>query len=387
MRYAFDDADFDAQYARTLGKVYYQMAEIGECMAIADRLGPTPTYATWQDAWEHAATALAATASERPISAGQTLLRASEYMRQSYFFDRLDLTGTRMRTAWAQQRDWFRQAMSLLGTNIRTVEVPYEGTTLSGYLALPSGDGPFPTLICPAGYDSPIEEYWMYACTPGLPRGYAVLMVDGPGQGSALLEQGLFFRPDYEAVVTAMVDAALTFPEIDADRLVAYGRSFGGYLAPRMASGEHRFAACVSDPGLFDLGQASTALMPPELAAGILAGDSDADAGFNGYIASSVEKTQYFMSRAATHGCTTPADYIRTLQKFAVPAGAITCPTLVTYQDGLDQAQALYDALTCEKILVTFTEAEGAGGHCEGTGQALFAARVFDWLDRTLEAA
>ena len=58
----------------------------------------------------------------------------------------------------------------------------------------------------------------------------------------------------------------------------------------------------------------------------------------------------------------------------------------MTHQDGDGQSQALFDALTCSKELVTFTDAEGAGGHCEGGGQALFGQRVFDWLDVTLRA-
>lgn len=30
---------------------------------------------------------------------------------------------------------------------------------------------------------------------------------------------------------------------------------------------------------------------------------------------------------------------------------------------------------------VFFTNAEGAAGHCEGMGQAVFNQRVYDWLD------
>jgi hypothetical protein len=31
-----------------------------------------------------------------------------------------------------------------------------------------------------------------------------------------------------------------------------------------------------------------------------------------------------------------------------------------------------------------FTEAQGAGGHCEGLGATLFEEYVFDWLDDVL---
>jgi cephalosporin-C deacetylase-like acetyl esterase len=38
-------------------------------------------------------------------------------------------------------------------------------------------------------------------------------------------------RPDWEAVVTPVVDFAVGIPEVDQKRMVLIGRSFGGYLA------------------------------------------------------------------------------------------------------------------------------------------------------------
>jgi hypothetical protein len=48
------------------------------------------------------------------------------------------------------------------------------------------------------------------------------------------------------------------------------------------------------------------------------------------------------------------------------------------------QADELFNHLTCKKTLLRFTEAEGAGAHCQmGAGRLAFA-RMFDWLDGTL---
>lgn len=62
-----------------------------------------------------------------------------------------------------------------------------------------------------------------------------------------LRQRGVPFRPDWEAVVTPVLDFALQRPEVDPDRVAIGGRSFVGYLAPRAASSEHRPAACVAD--------------------------------------------------------------------------------------------------------------------------------------------
>jgi dienelactone hydrolase len=43
------------------------------------------------------------------------------------------------------------------------------------------------------------------------------------------------FRPDWEAVVTLVLDFALKRTEVDPERIALVGRSFGGYLAPRTA--------------------------------------------------------------------------------------------------------------------------------------------------------
>jgi dienelactone hydrolase len=82
-----------------------------------------------------------------------------------------------------------------------------------------------------------------------------------------LIKQGLVFRPDWEHVVSPVVDYALTRPEVDPQRVALMGASFGGYLAPRATSREHRLAACIADPGEFDLFTALKARLPGFLAA------------------------------------------------------------------------------------------------------------------------
>ena len=145
--------------------------------------------------------------------------------------------------------------------------MPYEGRTLAGYLVRPEGAArrPYPTVVTVAGCDSPIEEYYAFNVVGGTRRGYAVLMVDGPGQGSALYEQGLMFRSDYEVVFGAILDVAAERPDVDRERMALSGRSFGGYLAPRAACFERRARASIADPGLYDLGAQARAMFPAAL--------------------------------------------------------------------------------------------------------------------------
>jgi len=66
----------------------------------------------------------------------------------------------------------------------------------------------------------------------------------------------------------------------------------------------------------------------------------------------------------------------------------IDTPLLITESENEQlwpgQSRQLYDRLESPKEIVTFTEDEGAGGHCEPLAQALRETRIFDWLERHL---
>jgi hypothetical protein len=204
------------------------------------------------------------------------------------------------------------------------------------------------------------------------------------GQGSALYEKGLVFRPDYEAVFTPVVDWAVGQPGVDRDRLVLSGRSFGGYLAPRAASAEHRFRALVADPGLYDLGAAARAMLPAELWKQVESADQAAEEAFAAMFEKDPRRERYFMLHAVAHGATSAPEYLRKLTEYVVPADDIVSPTLVTAQPDDHETRRLYDAITAPKILAEFAPDEGAWGHCEGAAPALYDQRIYDWLDQVL---
>jgi pimeloyl-ACP methyl ester carboxylesterase len=214
---------------------------------------------------------------------------------------------------------------------------------------------------------------------------YNCLLFEGPGQGGALYEKRLFFRPDYETVV----DVASHRADVDTDRLALVGRSFGGYLAPRAATTEHRLAALVADPGIYDLGGLVVRLVPEELLAPVLEGDPDADAVLDEQL-KDPHALEYFGSRMAAHGLNSLGEYVRELQKYTyeTQVNSIHCPTLITDNESdrlAIQSHDLVSLLTAPTQYTKFTDMVGAGGHCEGMGQSVFHQRIFDWLDETLD--
>ena len=66
---------------------------------------------------------------------------------------------------------------------------------------------------------------------------------------------------------------------------------------------------------------------------------------------------------------------------------SIRCPTLLTMaeDDPLSHgAEALLAELACDKTLLRFTAAEGAGRHCEMSNRSLANLRMLDWLEAKL---
>jgi hypothetical protein len=93
------------------------------------------------------------------------------------------------------------------------------------------------------------------------------------------------------------------------------------------------------------------------------------------------------------HGVDTLFDYLAEVGRYRIStvAAEISCPTLITAAEGDPVgagAPRLYDAITADrKVLLEFTAAEGAGGHCEAEGRRRFHQCCYDWLDETLARA
>ena len=385
MKLFFDDENFDGQLQRSVGKADAGMANVGECLAIAAQITGGDRD-SWYRAWSTFGLRLveqadAALAAGHRISARGACLRATEYLRQAFFFHREDLDGKEIRLAYAAGVAAFRNALPLLSHRATVLT-----GALSGYLFTPAGaDGPLPTLLHIDGYDGTAEELYASAY-PALERGYAFAAVDGPGQGGVLYEQRIPMRPDWENVVPEMVDALLSHPEVDPARVVRVGRSFGWVIAPRGASAEHRLAALIVDPGQYDMGAAVVGRLGP-LAQRL--DDPTADPVFQGLLDNPV-MAALLGPRMVTNGTPTVRGHFNDMTRYhnRDAAPKISCPTYVTDNEtdhvSTGQGQLLYDHLTCPREFRRFTRAEGAEGHCEGMAPIVFWTAALNWLDDLL---
>jgi alpha-beta hydrolase superfamily lysophospholipase len=385
-----------------MGSAPYGGADLGECLAAARRV-TRGDLGGWHDAWTATATAASELAGQelaagRPETAQLAFWRASSYFRTAGCMLMAAPADPRLAASNVAQTEAFRRGAALLAEPPDLVQIPYAGTALPGYFfrAAP-GPAPRATVILLGGYDGTAEELYFASGAAALARGYHVLAFDGPGQGAALLQQGLLMRPDWEEVITPVVDYLLTRPEVDPAKIALSGMSLGGYLAPRAASAEHRLAACIADCGSYDLYGAALERLPGPLAAGL----ADAAAGRPSRRAALLRGLLELMERRPTagwalrrgqlvHGVSGPLEYLLALRDYTLAgrAGSITCPTFVANAEGDDisaSAPRLAAALTCESEFVTCTAAEGAGDHCEAGARTLFNARALGWLDRVIQ--
>ncbi|MGW3210174.1 alpha/beta hydrolase family protein [Streptomyces sp. NPDC001135] len=400
MRFLFEDQSFSFEALRAAGFANYGGADLGEVLSTVRTIGEGDEEA-WLREWKSTAQRVhaigtRAQAGGHRVSAREALLRASNYYRTAEFYRRdAPADDPEVKLLSALSRETFAAAAALMDTPVEAVRIPYEDTDLPGYLFLVDDSGaPRPTIIFTSGFDSTVEEAYFAVAAAALRRGYHVLAYDGPGQGAALREQGLVFRPDWEAVVTPVVDYALARAEIAPDQLVLLGYSLGGYLTARAAAHEHRLAALVLDDGLYDYYDAHTQSMPPFLQEWVETGRDDLANPVAGLLMKGNTQLHWALRNGVwTFGAASVADYIRRTADYTLDGVAqlIDCPTLILDAESdqffRGQPQRVQAALTCPHTLITLREAEGAGEHCHMGAMSRFHQVTFDWLDNTLAPA
>jgi hypothetical protein len=181
-----DDVQFWYETQRAFGAAEYGGALFGEVLATASRI-KAGDYDSWYDAWNESADRIAREAADQlarrhRISACDSFLRASSYYFSSEFFLHGNAKDPRIARAYKLSVDCYKHAAALYDPPIIPVEIPYEHTTLPGYLhRVDRSNRRRPTLIMHTGFDGSAEEMHVSGARAAVERGYNVLAFDGPG--------------------------------------------------------------------------------------------------------------------------------------------------------------------------------------------------------------
>jgi hypothetical protein len=306
----FRDAEMNYVYLGMLGAAYYGATDVGTALAIIDETedgNAASAFAALTSNGERVRTmADAALAAGHRVTARESYFQASNYLfAATYFCDRMGAPDKFVPTC-KRSRTALDAAFDLFDRPIERINIPYEGTTLPGYFFKVDDTGKQrPLLILTNGSDGSVLDMLIMSGAAGLDRGYNCLVYDGPRQGSALWEQHLTFRPDWEKVVTPVVDFALRRREVDPKKIALQGISQGGYWVPRAVAYEHRIAAAIADPGVFDVSTSWTEHLPPQVIAML---DGGQKAQFDRLMTSMSPQQATFAFRARPFGISSPFD-------------------------------------------------------------------------------
>lgn len=133
-----------------------------------------------------------------------------------------------------------------------------DGQQIQGWVLVPSGDGPHPTLLVIHGgpyaqfTGSVFDEAQVYVAA-----GYGVAMCNprgaaGYGQTFGRVIQERMGTVDMTDVLDFLDGAVAAHPSLDGHRVGIMGGSYGGYLTAWTTAHEHRFAGAIVERGFLD---------------------------------------------------------------------------------------------------------------------------------------
>ena len=336
------------------------------------------------DAWREEWCALSARleqVADRAATEGHQHTAGNYYLRAGMYM----FTGERFVAPGPLKRDIGRKALELQQAgllrrypNMEKVEVPFEGKTLPGlFLKAPSATGRVPTVVVFDGMDNCKEMSVLFNGLEFAARGWNTLAIDGPGQGESLRLRDLYARHDYEVAGTAAYDFVANRDEVDANKVVVMGYSFGGYYAARVAAFEKRYCAGVAFAALhWDL------------------------AAWQREIKRRHEQEPSNTAQSNFHfrwimGCQTMDEAIEKAERFTMVdvAPQITMPFLIVHSDHdrtvpVASAYKLHAAIKSpEKHLKIFTPADGTRYHVQADNRQIAVDYIADWITDYVEGS
>jgi dienelactone hydrolase len=308
------------------------------------------------------------------VSAAAAYLRACHYYQMAERFrtpkDELALK------IFKQGVDCFHRHAKLTDVKIEIVEVPMGNESLPGYFVPaqnPNGKRA-PCVVFFDGLDVTKEIQFVRGVPDLIKRGISCLIMDGPGTGEAIRFRGNVLRHDYEAAGSACMDWLEQRDDVDAKKVGVVAISLGGYYAPRIASMEPRFAACIAWGAIWDYYGTWKKRI---------------DANFKTSLSVPGHHILWIL------GVNSLDEALKKLEPFRLDGVVqkMRCPFLICHgaedeQISLADAQALYNACgSTDKTLRVFTAEEGGSQHCQRDYLSLGVATMWDWFEDKLVKA
>jgi hypothetical protein len=408
----FSQTDLNFQTLFGLGEAGLNSVA-GEVIAVVAAANAAPGGASYQSVYDEFLaqanrlheSAIEAQRAKHLVTAQSRFIRAAKYYAQALYWVLGTTTPDAEEDVYTAMDAAFTAGMKLMRTRPEQVEIKYDRGTLPAWFVKPDrGSRRRPTVIMNNGSDGQNVDMLPQGGLAALERGYNVVIFEGPGQGSQLFVHNVPFRPDWQNVISPIVDYLETRSDVNLDQVALRGISFGGLLTPRAAVHEHRLGAVVADPGSL-----KSILNYPPIIQDILRGkdESAVNSAWNATVVPGATPDQKFnlmktfeiftadAHDAAKRGELTtdvfPVGRQIVQYDIADELDRITTPTLVTqYQGDVDfttQGKTLYDGLTRarKRGFVEFTSVNGAMYHCGPLAPQVSNEAAWDWVDEVFD--
>jgi dipeptidyl aminopeptidase/acylaminoacyl peptidase len=355
------------QIIRILGHVPYQGGEASEILEATSRI-KVGDYESFHQEWMRLGLRTLMKANEamdqgRTETARNAYLRGSNYIRTAEFY--LTPQDPRKVETYMKGVDAFRKGAELLPHPPQIIEIPYEGSFLTGYYFKAPDQEEGPAVVMFGGLDSTAEELYFSCAQIFNERGISLVAVDGPGQGGSLRLNGIHSRYDFEVAGTAVYDWTVANLDVDPDRIGICGVSMGGYMAARVAAFEPRYKCCAVFGANFDYHKVW-----------ISRGDNNPLGDIVQHVvgANSMEEAREKLEKFNLRGV----------------AEQIKIPTFIIHGEddrniSVNFAYELYNRLTCPRWLHIVPTSSTGSAHCQ-VDNPTEAFPMYDWIKEHLNS-
>jgi pimeloyl-ACP methyl ester carboxylesterase len=378
-------AELDFIVQVVLGTAATEGAAVGEVFYTTNRIDEN-NLDSWVKEWIAAADRVEEKAEEAlekgyQLSARGAFLRAFNYLRTATYAMRYN--DPEIKLVIDRFRSCFQRAAKLFDPPVEMVTINCDRLSLPGYFMPVKNKNysPSPTLIFIVGGESFCEEAILYAHTAAKMYGYNLFTFDLPGQGVTAFE-GIIYRSDVEIPMKAAIDYLISRPDVDPNKIVGHGVSYGGYVMARSAAYEDRFKGICGSTFIIDFQQMITegwgfmAKMPN------FAGDIALKMLGNYDPLALVAMEKFF----ASVGLKKTSEITEVFTTWRVDPRMIKCPAFCLIGENeseafKNQGYAAYEGIQTPKKLRVFREEEGADSHTQGTNFPLLIDTIFNWYE------
>lgn len=223
----FKTFEFDFETRRLMWYCPHGGSDFAEVFTTSEKIKERD-YESWYTEWKSVGDLLTSRFYTSDISKGKAFLRASRYYQAAEFF--LQPADPRKLEVYNNSVEYFYRGLGLLQIPYQMKNIEFKEVTLRTLLFRTTKKCKGTLLIC-SGFDGLLEELYFTNVKAALDEGYNCILFEGPGQSHVIRYQHKAFIPNWDTVVSQVVDAYKD--EIVSPKI---GLSLGGLLMARTSN-------------------------------------------------------------------------------------------------------------------------------------------------------